>query len=443
MPVLARFERELSDEPFVVIGVHSPKFPNERDPGMVRDAVRRYSIQHPVIVDSRFAVWQAYGISAWPTLVLVDPEGYVIGHQPGEPPAEPFLEVIHKLLDEHRAKGTLDGTPLPLDVPAPSEGALSYPGKVLRDAARDRLFVADTGNNRVLELSGTDAAGAGPRVRTFDGLTHPNGMALADNTLYVADTGAHAVAAIDLATGETKTVAGTGEKGTTVSGGGPATAQALRSPWDLAWDERRGLVYIAMAGSHQLWWYSPAEGTADVLAGSGREARIDGPNLMAGFAQPSGIALVGDRLYVADSEISAIREVSDLGDRRQVRTVCGGDLFDFGDQDGTGDEVRLQHPIGICGAPGGGLLVADTYNHKVKRVDPATGRCTTLLGNGRPWRAPEETELPASASDQTPLFYEPEGIDADDGSMWIADTNNHRVLRIEHGSRAISIAYGN
>lgn len=415
---------------------------------MVRDAVRRYSITHPVVVDSGFAVWQSYAVSAWPTLVLVDPEGYVVGYQPGEPPAQPFLDVIREVLAEHRARGTLDAKPLPIDVPAAADGALSYPGKVLRNAKSDRLFVADTGNNRVIEIRDRVDAGARgsaieARVRTFGGFTHPNGMALVDDTLYIADTGAHSIVALHLRDGGKTRVAGTGEKGTTLSGTGmSATEQALRSPWDLAWDEARALLYIAMAGSHQLWWFDPDKGIADVLAGSGREARVDGPNLMAAFAQPSGITLADDRLYVADSEISSIREVSDLGARREVRTVCGGDLFDFGDVDGVGDDVRLQHPIGICAGPGGELFVADTYNHKIKEVDPRARRATTVFGNGRPWRAPEEITLPDVASDGVPLFYEPEGIDADEHSLWVADTNNHRVLRVDLTSRAVSVAYG-
>lgn len=392
--MLAGLERELEDTPFVVVGVHSPKFTNERDETMVREAVRRYGITHPVVVDPGRRIWDEWGVNAWPTLVVVDAEGQVVAAGAGEPDPDSLRSVVRDLLPDVRP------APLPLRPEPAPPGSLSYPGKVI--AAGDRLFVADTGHGQVLEcdLDGTER-------RRLDGFRHPNGLALAGETLYVADTGAHAIRRVDLATGSVETV-----------------ATALRSPWDLAWDGE--LLYVAMAGSHQIWFHDPAADETDVFAGTGQELRRDGPAASAAFAQPSGLALLAGSLYIADSEISSIRAIDDLAGLPTARTVCGsGELFGFGDRDGVGDEVLLQHPIGI--ATGDGVVyVADSFNHKVKRVDPATGECRTLFGGLE--RLPETAD---------PGFWEPEGLAYADGVLYVADTNNHRVVAIEleNGSR--------
>lgn len=415
--MLAALERELEEEPFVCIGVHSPKFPNERDAEMVRQAVRRYGVTHPVVVDPGRSVWDEWGVDAWPTLVLVDGEGGIVAAGAGEPDPGVLREAIRSLLDLGRREGTLSPeAPLPLRPEPVEPGSLAYPGKVI--VAGDRIYVADTGHDQVVEcaLDGTE-------LRRFEGFHHPNGLALAGEGLFVADTGAHALARVDLATGVAERIAGTGELG---RGGGQ-----LRSPWDLAWDGE--LLSIAMAGSHQIWFYDPATAEADVFAGSGQEIRRDGPAAQAAFAQPSGLALLDGSLYVADSEISSIRAIDDLGGLPTVRTVCGsGELFGFGDRDGVGDEVLLQHPIGVA-AGEGVLYVADSFNHKVKRVDPLTGECRTLFGGEGPERLaelfPGPPLRPARAGE--PAFFEPEGLAVADSTLYVADTNNHRVLAVD------------
>ena len=386
--MLAGLERELEDEPFLVIGVHSPKFPNERDETMVREAVRRHGVTHPVVVDPGRRIWDEWGVNAWPTLVVVDEAGEVVAAGSGEPDPDSLGALVRDLLpDAHPG-------PLPLRPEPAPPGSLSYPGKVL--AAGDRLYVADTGHGQVVE-----ADLDGNELRRLDGFRHPNGLAVAEGILYVADTGAHAIRRVDLGSGETETV-----------------ADGLRSPWDLAWDG--DLLYVAMAGSHQIWFHDPAAAETDVFAGTGQELRRDGPAAGAAFAQPSGLALLDGALYVADSEISSIRAIDDLGGLPTARTVCGsGELFGFGDRDGVRDEVLLQHPIGIA-AGEGVLYVADSFNHKVKRVDPATGECRTLLGGLE--RLPETVE---------PGFWEPEGLTHAGGVLYVADTNNHRVVAID------------
>ncbi|MCA1833648.1 MAG: alkyl hydroperoxide reductase [Actinomycetota bacterium] len=444
--MLAAIEKELEQEAFVAIGVHSPKFPNERDADAVRDAVRRYGVTHPVVVDSGMRIWQEFGVSAWPTLVLIDARGYVVGAGSGEPDKATLLRAIRGVLDNDAHEGHLDAKPLPL-IPEPvPPGSLAYPGKVI--TAGDMVVIADTGHNQVVvcDSAGTEGQRYGnPEGGFSDGegtdarFRHPNGLAVNGDVLFVADTGNHAIREIDLGSGVVKTLAGTGEKGHGGSPGGPGMLTPLRSPWDLAWDGTR--LLIAMAGAHQIWAYQPSSGLVLVLAGTGMERRVDGSAMRAAFAQPSGLALVGDSLFIADSEVSSIRAIDALHAEPTARTVCGsGDLFGFGDEDGIGERALLQHPIGIA-AGDGMLYVADTFNHKIRRVDPRTGECVTLFGGGGPERLPELVPGHAltDAAPGVPAFHEPEGIAWRDGELLVADTNNHRVLSIslDGGSRRV------
>ncbi len=392
--MLAGLERELEDESFLVVGVHSPKFPNERDETMVREAVRRYAVTHPVVIDPGRRIWDEWGVNAWPTLVVVDENGEIVAAGSGEPDPEALHALVRDLLPEARA------ATLPLRPQPAPPGSLAYPGKVI--ASGDRLFVADTGHDQIVE-----ADLDGNELRRLDGFRHPNGLALAGDALYVADTGAHAIRRVHLASGATE-----------------AVAEGLRSPWDVAWDGE--LLYVAMAGSHQIWFHDAAAAETDVFAGTGHELRRDGPVAGAAFAQPSGLAVLDGSLYIADSEISSIRAIDDLAGLPTARTVCGsGELFGFGDRDGFGADVLLQHPIGIA-AGEGVLFVADSFNHKVKRVDPASGECRTLVGGLE--RLPETAE---------PGFWEPEGLAYAEGILYVADTNNHRVVAVglESGER--------
>jgi DNA-binding beta-propeller fold protein YncE len=232
---------------------------------------------------------------------------------------------------------------------------------------------------------------------------------------------------VDLRQGSVTTVAGTGEQAHRHISRGPGSQVPLNSPWDLFAHD--GQLYIAMAGSHQLWQLDLASFQVQTFAGSGAEALVDGPALSAALAQPSGLTSDGQRLYFADSESSAIRWVEFDPKRGRVGTVVGTGLFDFGDKDGAGDSVRLQHTLGVASWDGA-LYVADTYNNRVKRIDPVARSSTAFVGTGEPGYCD------ASGTDLA-MFYEPGGISAADGRLYVADTNNHQVRIIEVATRQV------
>ena len=430
-PQLRKLEQKYPDE-LAVIGVHSAKFTSERDTDNLRKAVLRYELRHPVINDDQFAVWQQYACRAWPTLIFIDPQGKVIGKQEGEITFEQFDPIIEQMLEEFDGNGLIDRTPRINRLEEEVDGGLSFPGKVLADEASGRLFISDSNHNRVVvatldgevtQVVGGGEAGLADGDFSMARFDHPQGMALDGDSLYVADTENHAIRRIDLAAGTVETVAGTGQQLRGQREGGEALSSDLSSPWDL--ELHVGMLYVAMAGVHQLWALDLRAGQVRPYAGNGQESPIDGPLATASLDQPSGITSDGIKLYFADSEASAIRS-ADLDPEGSVRSIVGMDLFVFGDVDGTGDSVRLQHPLGIH-YHDGVLYVADTYNNKVKRVFPQTRSALTLLGTGEPGhRDGEATQA---------LFQEPGDVSVAAGKLYVADTNNHaiRVADLETG----------
>ncbi|MDJ0521814.1 MAG: thioredoxin-like domain-containing protein [Planctomycetota bacterium] len=269
----------------------------------------------------------------------------------------------------------------------------------------------------------------------------PQGLAEHQGALYVCDTANHVLRRIDLETGAVTTVAGTGAKGNHYAllsrkayGPWPGKETDLSSPWDILFVNGTG--YVCMAGSHTLWTFDPKANTVAHFAGDGSERRLDHEDLRkAAFAQPSGITWDGKHLYIADSESSAIVRV---GLTKGVKTLAGAsedpkDLFHHGDVDGAGKGRRFQHPMHVL-FHRGTLYVADAYNHKIKTVDRATGEVRTLLGRGS-----------AGLDDvfRGERFSEPSGLAAWEGGLFVADTNNHvlrRVTLAESKVRTVKLA---
>ncbi len=453
LPELHKLEQAFPKD-LVVIGVHSAKFDEEKDTRNITEAVLRYKIEHPVVNDANREIWERYGVQSWPTLVLIDPEGNAVWGHSGETTADAVSPIIKAAIPYYRKKGVLDETPLRFDLADEKRERtpLLFPGKVLADEPGRRLFVADSGHNRIVvaDLDGKllDAIGSG-RAGRADGdyataqFNDPQGMALHKDALYVADNRNHLVRKVDLAARKVTTVAGVGQqrREPPVMRTSDPLKTALASPWDL-WVHKDDL-YIAMAGPHQIWRLKLDGRGIGPYAGNAREDIVDGPLLprapylpgYASFAQPSGLASDGTWLYVADSEGSSIRAVP-FNPRGEVKTVvgtahlAGGRLFAFGDVDGPNKTARLQHPLGIVFYDGT-LYVADTYNNKIKSVDPASGETRTLVGSGKPGRA-----------DSPPQFDEPAGITAAAGKLFVADTNNHalRAVDLRSGNKVTTLA---
>lgn len=437
LPDLKRLEQKYRDE-LVVIGVHSAKFEGEKDTENIRQAVMRYGIEHPVVNDHSMAVWQEYACRAWPTMMLIDPRGKIIGTHSGEGIFELFDRVIGQMIEHFRGDGTLDTQRLtwPLELANQPAQTLAYPGKVL--AAGERLFVADSNHNRILvidrasgrvqDVIGSGLSGLDDGAFADATFQNPQGMALHNDWLFVADTANHAIRRADLGSRQVVTLAGTGTQSLDFEcEPGPAKGRELNSPWDL--EIAHGVLFIAMAGPHQIWGMDLDGEFMAGHAGSGREDHVDGPLLAAALAQPSGLSSNGEVLFIADSEVSSVR-TADLDPRGgHVRTILGQGLFDFGDVDGPNESVRLQHPLGIVHVDGM-LYVADTYNNKIKRIDLENGATETFAGSG----AEGSTDGPGPEAS----FDEPGGLSHADGKLYVADTNNHRVRIVDLKTRAVT-----
>jgi DNA-binding beta-propeller fold protein YncE len=402
---LKTLEERFRDE-LVVIGVHSPKFPNERNSENLKRILVRYEIEHPVANDANMAIWRRYGAQAWPTRVIVDPAGNLVGTAMGEGNLEGFVNAVRTVVRVFDERGEINRSPLPLQLERGrhADRPLLYPGKVLADAASNRLFIADSNHNRIvvstldgrlIETIGSGLQGDADGIFTQARFHRPQGLALDGDTLYVADTENNQIRAIDLQARAVQTLADA----------------ELSSPWDLAL--KMGILIVAMAGAHQIWVIDLLHDRAYPYAGTGEEARRDGAVNEAAFAQPSGLAVADDTLYVADAEANTVRAVK-LPPINTVTTLAGGDLFAFGDRDGRGDDVRLQHPLGVAVA-GGIVYVADTYNHKIKALDPRSGTVTTVAAG----------------------FYEPGGLSIANGRIYVADTNHHEIKTVDLKSRKV------
>lgn len=430
LPDLAYLENKFKDEPFVVVGVHSAKFENESDPANIRAAVQRYQVHHPVIVDQKMRIWSEYGVNSWPTLVLVGADGKVVGAVSGEGHRDQLEKIIGQLIKQYRDAGTLAKAPLKIesDGTVHSAGGLSFPGDVAVDTKNQRLVIVDSNHNRILLTTLPDAQGHAELLAKIgsgqqgadDGdfgtaqFNRPQGVAVAPggDILYVADTENHLIRRIDVTRKMVTTILGTGKQEWDREGGKSGRKQGLNSPWDVA--VNKNTLYISMAGNHQIWQMNLMSQMAEPLAGSGRENIRDGDHESANLAQPSGIVFdsKNNRLYFADSEVSSIRYV-DLNDR-SVHTIIGHGLFDFGDIDGDAETARFQHCLGVTLQEDGTLLIADTYNHRVKLVDPNARRAVSFYGNGK----------------RGDLF-EPSNLAIVNGNVLVADTNNHRIVMLD------------
>ncbi|KAJ9557732.1 hypothetical protein OSB04_012346 [Centaurea solstitialis] len=482
LPDLEFLEKKYKDMPFTVVGVHSAKFDNEKDLEAIRNAVLRYGITHPemnarvwgiqVVNDGDMYMWRELGINSWPTFAIVGPTGKLLAQLAGEGRRKDLDDLVEAALIYYGRRKSLDPTPIPLTLekdndPRLLKSPLKFPGKLAVDVFNKRLFISDSNHNRIVvtDLDGNflvqvgSTGEEGLRDGNFDNamFNRPQGLAYnaTKNLLYVADTENHALRVIDFVNEVVQTLAGNGTKGSDYKGGGKGTSQArlngisfpyhnctllvgpglshrlLNSPWDVCFEPVNQTVYIAMAGQHQIWEHSTLDGVTKVFSGDGYERNVNGSSSSTtSFAQPSGLSLSPDvkEAYIADSESSSIRALNLT--TGGSRLIVGGDpvfsdnLFKFGDHDGIGSEVLLQHPLGILCGKDGQIYVADSYNHKIKKLDPTTKKVITLAGTGK---AGFKDGAASSAQ-----LSEPAGIvEADKGRLFIADTNNSLIRYLD------------
>ena len=418
---LRPLEEQYSDV-LVTVGVHSPKFEHEADPVALAAAVERYEIHHPVLDDPELDTWKAYTARAWPTLVVIDPEGYIVAHLSGEGHADGLAVLIPELIAEHEAKGTLHRGSGPYVAPEPTSGTLRFPGKALflpagrgvGSAGDGSWLVTDTGHHRLVELATdfqTVLATYGSGERATPTATPPTARFNEPQGLVLLPGGRgregrlrrrhcrlrQPPAPRAVPRGRDRPHAGRQRRAAAAGNRArPAwtrTAPAygtrleadplevsLSSPWDVVWSTKLNAVVVAMAGVHQIFSFDPPTGAVTIIAGNGLEGLLDGPAAEAWFAQSSGLAEDADgNIWVADSETSALRKlVIDDAGSVTVESAVGKGLFDFGFRDGAAAEARLQHPLGVTVLPDGSVAIADTYNGAVRRYDPATGTVSTL-----------------------------------------------------------------
>ncbi|AJT42050.1 NHL domain-containing thioredoxin family protein [Psychromicrobium lacuslunae] len=455
---LRPLEEEFSDV-LVTVGVHSPKFEHEADPVALAAAIERYEIHHPVLDDPELVTWQAYSARAWPTLVVIDPEGYIVANLSGEGHSAGLASFIPELVAQHEAKGTLHRGSGPYVAPEPQAGTLRFPGKVLPlpgvDGQPGNFLVSDTGHHRLVELaedletvvrsfgSGQKGFADGPAETAQ--FNEPQGMTLLPAELaaelgyevVVADSVNHRLRGLTLATGEVRSIAGNGVQRLLDAGPGRVNEQgegllgvlsedalsvALSSPWDVVYSTALGQVVVAMAGVHQIFGFEPRSGALSVLAGTGLEGLLDGAADQAWFAQSSGIAEDSEgNIWVADSETSALRVLRTKGGAvSSVETAIGEGLFDFGFRDGEAAQARLQHPLGVAALPDGSVAVADTYNGAVRRYDRVSKQVSTLARG----------------------LAEPSDVLLDGELLIVVEANRHQLIRLPLPKDALQVDEG-
>ncbi|OQR71187.1 NHL repeat-containing protein 2-like [Tropilaelaps mercedesae] len=400
LPYLHQLERAISQTELAIIGVHCAKFDNEKLSGSVKRAVLRYGIEHAVLNDPEMRLWNLCQIICWPTLMLVGPNGEIVYKFIGEKNIDRLEAYVKIFVEYFKSKGQVNNLtriPIKLLRDFSDLSKLCCPGKVAVNYSY--IAIADTSNHRLL---------------------------ICDKETTVVR--------IDLETAKVTTIIGTGKQGRDYTGGRLGFEQEISSPWDITLF-KNNILFIAMAGTHQIWAYALKDdaklfngrilveaGKCICVAGSGREEnRNTTYPLKAGFAQPSSLTLTSDceQLIVADSESSAIRSL-DLNSGA-VKNICGGaldplNLFAFGDHDDKGTDARLQHPLGVVwDSCHHSIIVADSYNHKLKTVHPKSRICTILQIAG------------------VLQLNEPGGlaIDGTTNRLYIADTNNHSIKTVD------------
>lgn len=398
-----------------VVAIHVPKFEHERDARRAGRRLRRQKFEFPLAHDADWVAWQQFGIEAWPTVVLIDGDGRIRDRVVGEGPIRELdlrvSQLIAGLVPRSRStwpielrRGGEPGLPLRFPVGIALSGGYLY----VADSNHHRVLECDQGG-RVLRQFGSGGPGFIDGPMELAAFNRPHGIAIERDTLYIADSGNHAVRRIQLRTGDVDTVLGAGRPGTAEPG-------IVSDPRAVILDQPRavalagGHLYVACAGDNRIWDLDLGQRELSLLAGSGALDVVDGTGEVAAFAEPVGLAAVQQAVYDTDAAGSAIRSVNVR--TRQVQTLVGQGAWEFGRADGERVDARLQQPQALALDPDSPRLwIADSGNDVLRTLRLGGGELSTF-------------ELPR------PL-HGPSGLAVADGVVWIADTDAHAVLRLD------------
>ncbi len=400
----------------VVLGIHTPKHAADADDEQVLKIANRWHLRHLVANDREWQLWRQLGIEVWPTAVLFDYDGKLVSVYQGEARRAEIEARIQEILNKAQESDCRSYEPGPASRRPEDRGILRFPTRLI--ASENYLYIADTGYNRVLEVTwdgrvkrqfGSQNPGYWDARESEAGFRCPVGLALTRDWLYIADTGNHMLRRARLLTGDVETLAGVGHwERPTSADYAQAKAAPMASPMDVVAHNER--VYIAQAGIHQIWQYDPLRNVLISFSGSGREDVLDGNGLFAAHAQPSGLAMGPEALYVLDASSSALRSVR-LYDAK-VSTLVPGGLFSSGSTDGPAHSARMCHPTALHFDSARGVLwVADTLNNKLRVYSIAKGEMKSLNINY--------------------ALRSPSGVCVAQGFVYIANTDAHEVLRLD------------
>ena len=256
----------------------------------------------------------------------------------------------------------------------------------------------------------------------------------AAGNLLIADPSDQRIRRVDAATGLITTVAGAGTLG--FSGdGGPATSASLNMPRGVGVDTS-GNLFIADTDNHRIRRVDGATGVITTVAGNGTRgfSGDGGPATSSALNAPEGVVVDAfSNLFIADRGNGRIRRVD--GVTGVITTVAGDGTIDFGDG-GPATSTGL-HPFGVAVDAAGNLFIADRSHHRVRRVDGATGVITTVAGDGTAGFSGDGG--PATSTS----LSSPRRVVVDTlGNLFIADTNSHRIRRVDGATGVITTAAG-
>ncbi|CAF0797477.1 unnamed protein product [Didymodactylos carnosus] len=447
LPRLNMAYKRFSTAGIAMIGVHSPKYEHEKMKLNVRHAVDRLLIEYPVLNDNALATWKGIDIQCWPTVLILSPDAVPLLILEGENHVQHLETFLQPLLTHYKSsvratnKISIEDLNTQATVPVPKT-TLRYPTYICVTSGGE-LIISFSGSNQLLAcdmtgkvdtIIGTGQAGLADGELSECEFDSPHGLAEYNNVIYVADTNNHAIRAFDLNSRRVLTLIGTGRQGSDKIGGMKRSQQPIASPYDVCLAEspfdNKHVLLIAMAGSHQIWVYAFEEtqwwnnivlskNSCSAIIGSGVEQnKNDSQPMVACLAKPTGICR-----GVMDGK--QVLFISDIGGELDPTNLSA-----FGDLDGSAMSAKLQHPTGIAfHYETNHLYLCDTYNNKLKCVDVPQRQCKTYFLQDTDTRKQRGETNSAK-------FNEPTGLVIFEHFMWVADTNNSCVKRIDlqHGN---------